>query len=91
VKINITKQDLDDITENRDNYILQKKVKYVPVINAPGEPVKVEIRMLMIWHEKDEKPTLISNLVRLSKGEMIGVRYNKDKDWVGASIGFFEK
>jgi len=33
---------------------------------------------------------LINSLVRLSKGEMIGVRYNKDKDWVGASMAYFE-
>ena len=28
--------------------------------------------------------------MRLSKGEMIGVKYNKDKTWVGGSTGFFE-
>ncbi|MGK0427554.1 MAG: hypothetical protein ACJAUR_001667, partial [Ulvibacter sp.] len=27
---------------------------------------------------------------RLSKGEMIGVKYNKDRTWVGASVGLFE-
>jgi hypothetical protein len=27
--------------------------------------------------------------MRLSKGEMIGVKYNKDKTWVGGSVGFF--
>jgi hypothetical protein len=26
----------------------------------------------------------------LSKGEMVGVKYNKDKTWVGATTGFFE-
>jgi len=27
------------------------------------------------------RPTLAINLARLSKGKMIGVRYNKDKEW----------
>ena len=30
---------------------------------------------------------VVNNLVRVSKGEMTGVKYNKDKDWVGASVG----
>jgi hypothetical protein len=24
-------------------------------------------------------------------GEMIGVKYNQDKDWVGGTIGLFER
>jgi hypothetical protein len=27
----------------------------------------------------------------LSKGKMIGVRYNKDFDWVGGTIAFMRK
>jgi hypothetical protein len=68
---------------------LQKKVQYKPALAAPNEPVKVEIRMMLVWKKNDSKPQLINNLIRLSKGEMIGVRYNKDKDWVGASAGLF--
>jgi hypothetical protein len=33
---------------------------------------------------------LITNLARLSRGEMIGVKFNKDKTWVGGSVCFFE-
>jgi hypothetical protein len=29
--------------------------------------------------------------VRLSRGEMIGVKFNKDKDWVGGTLGLFER
>jgi hypothetical protein len=47
--------------------------------------------MLLIWRKGDARPMLVNNLIRLSKGIMIGVRYNKDKDWVGASVGFFNK
>tara|TARA_R110000737_G_scaffold60142_3_gene86902 strand:- start:276 stop:1469 length:1194 start_codon:yes stop_codon:yes gene_type:complete len=89
VLINVTKQDLDAV-QDRENYILQKKVAYAPVINTPTGPAKCEIRMLMIWEKGEKKARVVNNLVRISKGEMVGVRYNKDKDWVGASVGFFE-
>jgi hypothetical protein len=45
----------------------------------------------MLWNKDEKEPVIVNNLIRLSKGEMIGVKYNKDKDWVGASVGFFEK
>jgi hypothetical protein len=44
-----------------------------------------------IRHTAEPRPRLIINMARLSKGEMIGVKYNKDLDWVGGSVGFFEK
>lgn len=92
VKLNITPADLDAIPDNqRDGYLLQKKVRYEPVIQSPDGLVKCEIRMLFIWPKADEKPTLITNLGRLSRGEMIGVDFNKNKDWVGGTICFFEQ
>ncbi|QMW06538.1 hypothetical protein [Spirosoma foliorum] len=92
VKLNITTADLDAIPANqRDGYLLQRKVKYEPVIQSLDGLVKCEIRMLFIWPKEDPKPTLITNLSRLSRGEMIGVNFNKNKDWVGGSVCFFEK
>ena len=88
VKINVTQADLDAV-EDKSNFILQRKVQYVPALHAPNEPAKIEIRMMMVWKKGDPRPQLVNNLIRLSKGEMIGVRYNKDKDWVGASVGLF--
>ncbi len=88
VVIDVTKEDIDSITD-RSGYILQRKVNYEPVLKSPNEPVKVEIRMMMIWPETHKKPFIVNNLVRLSKGKMIGVKYNKDKDWVGGSVGFY--
>ena len=88
VKINITQQDLDEV-EDRSNHILQEKVNYVAALETPNEPAKIEIRMLLIWKKEWARPKVVNNLIRLSKGIMIGVRYNKDKDWVGASVGFF--
>jgi hypothetical protein len=90
VKIDVTPEDLAEI-EDASNFILQEKVQYVAALETPSEPAKIEIRMLLIWRKGDARPMLVNNLIRLSKGIMIGVRYNKDKDWVGASVGFFNK
>jgi hypothetical protein len=89
VIIDVTKEDVEKITD-KANYILQRKVTYEPVLKSPNEPVKVEIRMLMVWPKNEERPFVVNNLVRMSKGKMIGVKYNKDKDWVGGSVGFHE-
>lgn len=90
VIFHVKKEDVEEIIE-KDLYILQKKVHYVPVVQSPDGKVKVEVRVLCLWPEKDESPTIVGNLVRLSRGEMIGVKFNRDKDWVGGSIGLFEK
>lgn len=89
VIINLNRYDIEAI-QNRDNYILQRKVNYAPVVDTPSGPAKCEIRMLMLWEKGAARPRIINNLARLSKGEMVGVRYNKDKDWVGGSVGFFK-
>lgn len=90
VVINLSRHDLDAI-HNPENYILQRRVQYEPVIETLDEPAKCEVRMLMIWEEDQPRPRIINNLVRLSKAEMVGVRYNKNKSWVGGSIGLFQK
>lgn len=91
VEIDINADMLDAISE-KQHFILQKKVQYEPVLKAAnGELVKCEIRMLMLWEKDAPKATIINNLARLTKGKMVGVKYNKDKDWVGASVAFFEK
>jgi glutathionylspermidine synthase len=89
VQLNVTKEILDEV-EKPQNYILQEKVEYAAVVESPSDPVKCEIRMLMLWDGGDTRPYLVNNLARLSRGEMVGVRFNKDKDWVGGSVGFFE-
>jgi hypothetical protein len=83
----------DDIQKVKDpgNWILQKKVKYADVIQTPDIPAKAEIRIFYFWKDGETRPKPANNLARLSKGKMIGVRYNKDKDWVGGSFCLFEK
>ena len=81
VKIDVTKQMLDEI-KDPENYILQEKVEYAPLIETPDEFAKVEIRMMYFY---DKEPILVNNLVRQSKGKMMGVDFNKNKTWVGGS------
>jgi hypothetical protein len=90
VKINVEKADIDAISDP-ENYILQRKVNYLPIIPTPNIAAKCEIRMMITWKDGDERPRIVNNICRLSKGEMIGVRYNKDKDWVGGTVCFFEQ
>lgn len=90
VVFHVKQEDIEAVKE-KELYILQKKVNYLPVVQSPDGKVKAEVRMLYVWKREDKSPTPICNLVRLSRGEMIGVKYNKDKDWVGGTIGLFEK
>jgi hypothetical protein len=85
VLVDVTGELLDKI-KDRENYILQRKVEYAPVIETPGdEQSKIEIRMMFIWQDK---PVLVNNLVRMSKGKMMGVDFNKNKTWVGSSCAY---
>ena len=90
VIIDVTQQDIDNVKDPK-NWILQQKVKYADVIETPDIPAKAEIRMFYFWKDGEIRPVATNNLGRLSKGKMIGVRYNKDKEWVGGSFTYFER
>lgn len=90
VVIDVTKEDIDQV-KDPENWILQRKVKYADIIQTPDIPAKAEIRIFYFWKDGEPRPIPTNNLARLSKGKMIGVRYNKDKEWVGGSLAYFEK
>jgi hypothetical protein len=90
VIFHVKKEDIEAVVD-KELYILQKKVNYIPIVQSPEGKVKAEVRVLCVWKKNDVAPTLLCNLVRLSRGEMIGVKFNKDKDWVGGTIGLFQK
>jgi glutathionylspermidine synthase len=90
VVIDVKKEDIENV-KDPENWILQRKVKYADVIETPDIPAKAEIRIFYFWKEGEARPVAANNLARLSKGKMIGVRYNKDKEWVGGSFCLFEK
>jgi hypothetical protein len=81
--------DLD--VKDPENWILQRKVRYAGLIPTPDVPAKAEIRIMYLWKDGMPRPVPAINLARLSKGKMIGVNFNKDKEWVGGSVGFFER
>ena len=90
VVIDVTTKDIDAV-KDPENWILQRKVKYADAIETPDVPAKCEIRIFYFWKDGAARPVPANNLSRLSKGKMIGVRYNKDKEWVGGSYCLFEK
>lgn len=89
VVIDVSPADIEGIRDPW-NWILQRKVNYASIIQTPGEPAKAEIRIMYLWPEGAARPEPVINLARLSKGKMIGTRYNKDHDWVGGTVAFFE-
>lgn len=89
VQLHITQADLDAIPD-KENYLLQHRVHYEPALHAPNGDVKIELRMMYVWPKNQARPELIGNLARLSRGEMIGVRYNSQFDWVGGTTAYFE-
>ncbi|MDE3251124.1 MAG: hypothetical protein KGO82_20835, partial [Bacteroidota bacterium] len=89
VVIDLTRADIENVAQP-ENWILQRKVRYADIIETPDIPAKCEIRMMYFWKQGAARPVPAINLTRLSKGKMIGVRYNKDKEWVGGSVAYFE-
>jgi hypothetical protein len=87
VIIDVTKKDIENLTDPQ-NWMLQQKVNYAPIIQTPTTPAKVEIRILYLWENGAARPFPAINIARLSKGKMIGVRYNQNETWVGGSIAY---
>jgi hypothetical protein len=80
-----------DALENPHEWILQKKIEYAPFVpTVDGQKSKAEIRMMFVWPDEDPDPTLVNNVVRMSQGKMMGVDFNIDKTWVGATIAVHE-
>jgi hypothetical protein len=69
----------------RDQYILQERIAFEPVVDTPHGPTQAEIRMMYLWTDR-LRPVL--PLVRMGRGRMMGVDHNKGLRWVGASAGF---
>lgn len=85
-----------DITPTREKiaavekpaeWLLQRKVAYAPVMETPDGPAKAEIRLIFAG-DGTGMPKLLNQLVRLTKGAMHGVDFNKGRTWVGASCAF---
>jgi len=90
VNLNPTKE-ITDTIEDKQNYILQRKVEYAPIFeDIDGDFSKAEIRLLYIWPENSDRPVLVENLARMTKAAMVNVDFNKkDAIWIGSSNAFF--
>jgi hypothetical protein len=88
VNVEPTPSDLEAIPESqRDGWCIQEKIEYAPALKAPdGSGVKIEIRMMFLRPDDAAEPVLAQNLVRLSRGKMLGVDFNKEFTWVGSSL-----
>jgi hypothetical protein len=73
--------------EKPAEWLLQRKVAYAPVMETPDGPAKAEVRLIYAG-DGTGMPKLVNQLVRLTKGAMHGVDFNKGRTWVGASAGF---
>ncbi|MDB6093503.1 MAG: hypothetical protein JWM32_1065 [Verrucomicrobia bacterium] len=73
--------------EKPSEWLLQRKVAYAPVMETPDGPAKAEVRLIYAG-DGTRMPKLLNQLVRLTKGAMHGVDFNKGRTWVGASAGF---
>ncbi len=88
VKIGPAREEIEAIpAEEKHNYILQKKMDFVPTIETPSGLTKAEVRIMYIFDEGELKP--MTTILRTGRGKMMGVDFNRDLDWVGASAGFF--
>ena len=85
VNISPTQEDVSAIpVEKRHEYILQRKMNFVPTIETPSGPTKLEVRIMYIW---DGELIPVNTVMRTGRGKMMGVDFNKNLDWVGATAG----
>ncbi|HSP33031.1 MAG TPA: hypothetical protein VLU46_01815 [Thermoanaerobaculia bacterium] len=91
VNVDPQPSDIDVIpAAERHAWCIQEKIEYAPALRAvDGGLVKVEIRMMFLRPDDETQPVLAQNLVRLSRGKMLGVDFNKEFTWVGSSIGLY--
>ncbi|MDQ6801891.1 MAG: hypothetical protein M3041_13750 [Acidobacteriota bacterium] len=90
VNVEPTAEDIARIPANeRDQWCIQEKIEYAPALKAgDGGGVKIEIRMMFLRPDDAREPILAQNLVRLSRGKLLGVAFNKNFTWVGSTIAF---
>jgi hypothetical protein len=85
VKVDVTPEDVAAVPEaERRTTLLMRKVDYAPVVEAAdGGRSRVEVRVMFVWRDGRFLP--VTTLARLSRGRLMGVKYNRDKTWVGSA------
>jgi hypothetical protein len=85
VKVDVTSEDVAAVPAGeRSSTLLMRKVDYAPVVEtADGGHSRVEVRVMFVW--RAGRPLPVTTLARLSRGRMMGVKFNRDKTWVGST------
>ncbi len=87
VIIGPTREQLESIPhEKRSDYILQERLEFEPVIETPCGQTKVEIRIMFLWLDELQHGAI---LLRMGRGAMMNVSFNRNMDWVGSSAAFY--
>jgi hypothetical protein len=74
----------------RERWCLQEKIVYAPAFEAAdGGTVKVEVRVMLLRPDGAAELVPATNLCRLSRGDLLGVDFNKNMTWVGSSIALW--
>ncbi|MFT4111543.1 hypothetical protein [Silvibacterium sp.] len=73
--------------QDRGGYLLQERVTFEKVVDTPHGWTQPEVRILYLWPDGGKLEPVIS-LVRLGRGQMMGVDHNRNLAWVGASAAF---
>ena len=74
------------VKDRRGDYILQERMNFQPVNQTPFGMTKAEIRIMYLW---DDRCLPVLTIIRMGRGEMMGVDHNKEMEWVGSSAGLF--
>jgi hypothetical protein len=87
VRIDPTREEIAAIPEDqRSEFILQRKMDFVATIDTPSGMTKAEIRIMYIRDSGELRA--VTTVIRTGRGKMMGVDFNKNLDWVGASAAF---
>jgi len=87
VKVGPTREEIETIPESeRCQYILQERMDFAAPIETRAGATKPEVRIMYIW-DGVLKP--VTTIIRTGRGKMMGVDFNKNLNWVGASAGLF--
>ena len=85
-----TEEDLRNVPpERRGEYVLQERIEYAGAVHTPAGATKAELRIMLIWLPEEERPRPVMSLVRMGRGKMMGVDYNRNMEWIGAGCNFF--
>ena len=71
--------------DQRRFFLVQERVAFAPVIETPHGATQAEVRVMCLWTDR-LRPVL--PLIRMGRGQMMGVAHNQGLAWVGASAGF---